>query len=43
LRFGFTPLYLRFSDVWDAVEALREVLAGGEYRDPRFSRRTAVT
>jgi kynureninase len=43
LRFGFTPLYLRFSDVWDAVEAMREVLAGGEYRDPRFSRRAAVT
>jgi kynureninase len=43
LRFGFTPLYLRFSDVWDAVGALREVLAGGEYRDPRFSRRAAVT
>jgi kynureninase len=27
LRFGFAPLYLRFVDVWDAVEALREILA----------------
>ena len=26
LRFGFTPLYTRFVDVWDAVEHLREVL-----------------
>jgi kynureninase len=26
LRFGFTPLYLRFVDVWDAVEHLRDVL-----------------
>ena len=26
LRFGFTPLYLRFVDVWDAVEHLRQVL-----------------
>ena len=27
LRFGFTPLYTRFVDVWDAVEHLRQVLA----------------
>ena len=26
LRFGFTPLYLGFVDVWDAVEHLRQVL-----------------
>ena len=25
LRFGFAPLYVRYRDVWDAVEALREV------------------
>jgi kynureninase len=43
LRFGFAPLYLRFADVWDAVEALRDVLASAEYRDPRFTRRGAVT
>jgi kynureninase len=43
LRFGFTPLYLRFADVWDAVETLRQVLAGREYEDPRYSRRSAVT
>jgi kynureninase len=43
LRFGFTPLYLRFADVWDAVETLRLVLASGEHQDPRFSRRSAVT
>jgi kynureninase len=27
LRFGFTPLYLRFVDVWDAVRILGEELA----------------
>ena len=27
LRFGFTPLYTRFVDVWDAAEQLRDVLA----------------
>jgi kynureninase len=24
LRFGFAPLYLRYIDVWDAVEILRD-------------------
>ena len=43
LRFGFTPLYLRFVDVWDAVEHLRQVLAGGEWREARFNRKAAVT
>jgi hypothetical protein len=26
LRFGFSPLYNRFVDVWDAVEGLREAV-----------------
>ena len=43
LRFGFTPLYTRFVDVWDAVDRLQEVLKGEEWRDPRFSVRAAVT
>ncbi len=43
LRFGFTPLYLRFVDVWDAVEHLQQVLADGEWREARFSRKAAVT
>jgi kynureninase len=43
LRFGFTPLYLRFVDVWDAVEHLRQVLESGEWRDARFNRKAAVT
>ena len=43
LRFGFTPLYLRFEDVWNAVEHLREVLDGGEWRREEFNRRHAVT
>lgn len=43
LRFGFTPLYLRFADVWDAVEHLRDVLVSGAWRDERFQRRAAVT
>lgn len=43
LRFGFTPLTLRFVDVWDAVEHLRQVMHEGEWRQPRFNRRHAVT
>lgn len=43
LRFGFTPLYTRFVDVWDAVDRLERVLVSGEWREPRFSVRAAVT
>jgi kynureninase len=43
LRFGFTPLYLRFVDVWDAVETLRDVLATEAWRKPEFAARGAVT
>jgi kynureninase len=43
LRFGFSPLYTRFVDVWDAVDRLDQVLVSGEWRDPRFSVRAPVT
>lgn len=43
LRFGFTPLYLRFEDVWNAAGHLREALESGEWRQDAFSRRNAVT
>jgi len=43
LRFGFTPLYTRFVDAWDAVEHVRQVLESGEWTEPRFNRRAAVT
>jgi kynureninase len=43
LRFGFTPLYLGYEDVWRAVEALREVLASGAWRAPQFQARLRVT
>jgi kynureninase len=42
-RFGFTPLYLRFVDVYDAVEHLVAVMNGGLYLDVRFSERKMVT
>ena len=43
LRFGFTPLYTRFVDAWDAAEAIADVLASAIWREPRFGRRAAVT
>ncbi|HTI18931.1 MAG TPA: kynureninase [Trinickia sp.] len=43
LRFGFAPLYTRFVDVWDAVEALRDVLATQTWRSPEFAARHSVT
>ena len=43
LRFGFTPLSLRFVDAWDAAEQLRQVLESGEWQRPEFNQRQAVT
>lgn len=43
LRFGFTPLYTRFTDVWDAVEHLRDILETGAWDRPEFHARAAVT
>jgi kynureninase len=31
MRFGFTPLYTSFADVWDAVEVLKDILDRGAY------------
>jgi kynureninase len=42
-RFGFTPLYLRFVDVFDAVDHIEEVITSGVYRDARFAVRASVT
>ena len=43
LRFGFTPLYTRFVDVWDAVDGISQVLASGQWQEPRFNIRATVT
>jgi kynureninase len=43
LRFGLTPLYIGFVDVWNAVEHLRQVLESAEWRRPEFQRKHAVT
>jgi kynureninase len=43
MRFGFTPLYVRYQDIWDAVAALKAVLGTAEWQQPAFNRRAAVT
>ncbi|MEO7401025.1 MAG: kynureninase [Polaromonas sp.] len=43
LRFGFTPLYIGFEEVWMAVEHLRQVLESGEWQRPEFKQKSAVT
>lgn len=43
LRFGFTPLYTRFVDVWDAVTHLEEILRTRSWDRPEFHARGAVT
>ena len=43
LRFGITPLYTRYVDLFDAAEALRQVMARGEWRAAEHQTRRAVT
>jgi kynureninase len=43
MRFGFTPLYLRYRDVRDAAAALIDILRRGAWREPRFAVRSLVT
>ncbi len=42
-RFGFAPLYLRFVDIYDAVDHLVAVVTNEEFRDERFTHRNPVT
>lgn len=43
LRFGFAPLYLRFEDVYQAVQRLAQVMQSGLWREARFQERAQVT
>ena len=42
MRFGLAPLYVRYIDVWNAVEALRLILVGEEHREDCFRQRRRV-
>jgi kynureninase len=43
LRFGLTPLYLRYADIVDAVERLRDVCVSRAWDKPEYRERAAVT
>jgi kynureninase len=43
MRFGFSPLYLSFEDVWRALDILRHVMEEGAWKDPAYVQRAKVT
>lgn len=43
LRFGLTPLYLRYADVFHAVDAIRQIVTSGEWDKAQYRQRAAVT
>ena len=43
LRFGFTPLYTGFAEVWQAVDHLKQVLDTRAWKQPQFNQKLAVT
>jgi len=43
MRFGFSPLFMRYGDVERAVNVLREILNSQSYKNPEYQNRNAVT
>jgi kynureninase len=43
LRIGLAPLYLRYKDIWDAVQILAEIMMARSYLQDQYSRPQKVT
>jgi kynureninase len=43
IRFGLTPLYLGFEDIWVGVDRLAAIMEQETWRDPKFAVRGKVT
>lgn len=43
MRFGFTPLYVSYLDVWDAVDRWVEIMEKGIWKREEFNQKGAVT
>jgi len=43
MRFGFTPLYTRYIDVWNAVSILADIMNSNYWRDEKYAVKAEVT
>ncbi|MEM1121605.1 MAG: kynureninase [Bacteroidota bacterium] len=43
LRFGITPMYLRFQDIFQVVQVIKEVMATEAWDNPAYQIRAAIT
>ena len=43
LRFGFTPLYTRYVDVWHAVSTLADIMNSNDWCDEKYAVLAEVT
>ena len=43
MRFGLTPAYVRYADVWDAIQILAEIMDARAYDKPEFKVKATVT
>ena len=43
IRFGFTPLYTRYIDIWHAAQTLLIIITEKTYLEPKFQSRNTVT
>jgi kynureninase len=43
LRLGFTPLYLGYAELWDAIAALRNIMQQHTWDQPQFHAPAKVT
>jgi kynureninase len=43
IRFGLTPLYLGFEDIWVGIDRLAAIMESESWRDPKFAVRGKVT
>ena len=43
LRFGISPLYMRFEDIWEAIMCLKNIMKSREWDSDQFKKRNYVT
>lgn len=43
IRFGIAPAYLTFTDIWNAVSCLQDILINGDWEQPKYQIKNIVT